>query len=87
MINMNKKTGVITTIIVVVLCSLIGRFAGHLVGKSMGENMSKSRQMREIDKFMENTAEYESGKVSGVLQKGYILNNKVIRPSMVKVAN
>lgn len=59
---MNKKTGVITTIIVVVLCSLIGRFAGHLVGKSMGENMSKSRQMREIDKFMENTAEYESGK-------------------------
>lgn len=37
--------------------------------------------------MMEDTAEYESGKVSGVLQKGYILNNKVIRPSMVKVAN
>ena len=37
--------------------------------------------------MMEDTTEYESGKVSGVLQKGYILNNKVIRPSMVKVAN
>ena len=30
--------------------------------------------------------EYESGKVSAVLQKGYKLNNKVIRPAMVKVA-
>ncbi|MEG0662905.1 MAG: nucleotide exchange factor GrpE [Anaerovoracaceae bacterium] len=29
----------------------------------------------------------ESGKVSQVLQKGYTLNGKVIRPSMVKVAN
>ncbi|MBR5516497.1 MAG: nucleotide exchange factor GrpE [Firmicutes bacterium] len=37
--------------------------------------------------MMEDSVEYESGKVSGVLQKGYILNNKVIRPSMVKVAN
>ena len=35
----------------------------------------------------EDSAEYESGKVTEVLQKGYILNNKVIRPSMVKVAN
>ena len=34
----------------------------------------------------EETAEYESGKVSGVMQKGYTLNGKVIRPSMVKVA-
>lgn len=34
----------------------------------------------------ENTAEYESGKVSCVLQKGYLLNTKVIRPAMVKVA-
>lgn len=33
----------------------------------------------------EETEEYESGKVSGVLQKGYTLNGKVIRPSMVKV--
>lgn len=35
----------------------------------------------------EDTEEYESGKVSGVMQKGYTLNGKVIRPSMVKVAN
>ena len=35
----------------------------------------------------EDSEEYESGKVTAVLQKGYLLNNKVIRPSMVKVAN
>ena len=35
----------------------------------------------------EDTDEYESGHVSAVLQKGYLLNKKVIRPSMVKVAN
>ena len=35
----------------------------------------------------EDSAEYESGKVSAVLQKGYMLNKRVIRPSMVKVAN
>lgn len=35
----------------------------------------------------EDTDEYDSGKVSGVLQKGYTLNGKVIRPTMVKVAN
>lgn len=34
----------------------------------------------------EETDEYESGTVSGVMQKGYTLNGKVIRPSMVKVA-
>lgn len=34
----------------------------------------------------EESGEYESGKVSGVMQKGYTLNGKVIRPSMVKVA-
>ena len=34
----------------------------------------------------ENSVEYESGKVTQVLQKGYLLNNKVIRPAMVKVA-
>ncbi len=33
----------------------------------------------------EETEEYESGKVSGVMQKGYTLNGRVIRPSMVKV--
>lgn len=34
----------------------------------------------------ENSAEYDSGKVTQVLQKGYLLNKKVIRPAMVKVA-
>lgn len=34
----------------------------------------------------EESDEYESGKVSKVMQKGYTLNNKVIRPSMVAVA-
>lgn len=37
--------------------------------------------------MMETSDRYESGKVSDVLQKGYTLNGKVIRPSMVKVAN
>ncbi len=35
----------------------------------------------------EETEEYESGKVSEVMQKGYTLKGKVIRPSMVKVVN
>lgn len=35
----------------------------------------------------EDTDQYESGKVSGVMQKGYTLNGKVIRPSMVRVAS
>lgn len=34
----------------------------------------------------EPAGEYESGTISVVLQKGYKLNNKVIRPAMVKVA-
>ncbi|HML36718.1 MAG TPA: nucleotide exchange factor GrpE [Bacillota bacterium] len=34
----------------------------------------------------ENSVEYESGKVTQVLQKGYLLNKKVVRPAMVKVA-
>ncbi len=37
--------------------------------------------------MMEDSAQYESGKVTCVLQRGYLLNNRVIRPSMVKVAN
>lgn len=36
--------------------------------------------------FMEENEEYESGKITEVLQKGYKLKDKVIRPSMVKVA-
>ena len=34
----------------------------------------------------ESKSSYESGKICDVIQKGYMLNNKVIRPSMVKVA-
>lgn len=34
----------------------------------------------------EDTEEYDSGKVSKELQKGYSLNGKVVRPSMVAVA-
>ena len=37
--------------------------------------------------MMEDTDKVESGKVSEVLQKGYTLNGRVVRPSMVKVAN
>lgn len=36
--------------------------------------------------LMEESDEYEEGKVTEVLQKGYILKDKVIRPAMVKVA-
>lgn len=36
--------------------------------------------------FMEESQEYESGKVIEVLQKGYMYKEKVIRPAMVKVA-
>ncbi len=35
---------------------------------------------------MEDTEEYESNKVSGVIRKGYMMKSKVLRPSMVKVA-
>jgi len=34
----------------------------------------------------ENSVEYKSGEVTQVLQKGYLLNKKIIRPAMVKVA-
>ena len=37
--------------------------------------------------MMEDTDKVESGKISEVLQKGYTLNGRVVRPSMVKVAN
>lgn len=36
--------------------------------------------------FMEESEEYEAGKVIEVLQTGYLLKEKVIRPAMVKVA-
>ncbi len=36
--------------------------------------------------FMEDSEEYDSGKVIEVIQTGYMLQDKVIRPAMVKVA-
>lgn len=36
--------------------------------------------------LMEDSEDWEEGIILGVLQKGYMLNDKVIRPSMVKVA-
>ena len=36
--------------------------------------------------FMEDSEEYDSGKVIEVIQTGYMLHDKVIRPAMVKVA-
>lgn len=36
--------------------------------------------------FMEESEDYDSGKVIEVLQTGYMLKDKVIRPAMVKVA-
>ena len=35
----------------------------------------------------DNNDEFESGQITNVLQKGYTLNKKVIRPSMVQVNN
>lgn len=37
--------------------------------------------------MMEDSDEVESGKISSVLQKGYMLNGRVIRAAIVKVAN
>lgn len=36
--------------------------------------------------FMEDSDEYEPGRVTEVIQKGYKLKEKVIRPTMVKVS-
>lgn len=37
--------------------------------------------------LMEDSEDYDEGKVTEVLQKGYKIKEKVVRPSMVKVAN
>ena len=52
--------------------------------KALGEDFDPTRHNAVM---AEDSEEYESGKVSKVLQKGYTLNGKVIRPSMVAVAN
>ena len=69
----------------------------ELIFKQLGDVLEKSG-LKEIEALgedfdpnlhnavmTEESEEYESGKVSGVLQKGYTLNGKVIRASMVKV--
>ncbi|MDR0571011.1 MAG: nucleotide exchange factor GrpE [Clostridiales Family XIII bacterium] len=49
----------------------------------LGEDFDPARHHAVM---MEEGGEYESGKVSAVLKKGYKLKEKVIRPAMVKVA-
>ncbi len=51
----------------------------NVLGEDFDPNFHNAAVMEESD-------EYESGKISGVIQKGYTLNGKVIRPPMVKVA-
>lgn len=50
------------------------------LGEDFDPNMHNAMLMADSD-------EYESGKVCEVLQKGYTLNGRVVRPAMVKVAN
>lgn len=49
---------------------------------ALGENFDPNMHSAVMT---EESEEYESGKVSKVLQKGYELNGRVIRPSMVAV--
>lgn len=51
--------------------------------KALGEEFDPNFHHAVI---MEESEEYESGKVIEVLQTGYLLKEKVIRPAMVKVA-
>ncbi|MSU02909.1 nucleotide exchange factor GrpE [Tissierella pigra] len=51
--------------------------------KSLGEDFNPNFHHAIL---MEENTEYDEGKISEVLQTGYILKDKVIRPSMVKVA-
>lgn len=50
---------------------------------SLGEEFDPNRHSAVMN---EDSDEYESGKVCKVLQKGYELNGRVIRPTMVSVA-
>ena len=57
--------------------------AGVAERKALGEEFDPNFHNAVM---MEETDKYESNKVSEVMQKGYTLNSRVIRPSMVKVA-
>lgn len=50
--------------------------------KALGEDFDPNKHHAVMT---EENPKYESGKVSEVIQKGYMLKEKVIRPSMVKV--
>ncbi len=76
-----------------------GFFKGILMISEQLLNMLNKNNVTEIESvgadfdpnfhhavFMEESEEYESGKVIEVLQKGYKYKEKVIRPAMVKVA-
>ncbi|MBQ6622504.1 MAG: nucleotide exchange factor GrpE [Mogibacterium sp.] len=58
--------------------------AGLAEVEALGEDFDPSKHNAVMT---EDSEEYDSGKVSKVLQKGYSLNKKVIRPAMVAVAN
>ena len=51
--------------------------------EALGEDFDPNKHSAVMN---EDSEEYESGKVCKVLQKGYELNGKVIRPTMVAVA-
>lgn len=52
--------------------------------KALGEDFNPNYHNAVM---MEDNDAYESGKVTNVMQKGYMLNKKVIRPAMVMVNN
>lgn len=51
--------------------------------ESLGEDFDPNYHHAVV---MEPSKEYKSGKITEVMQKGYCLKDRVIRPSMVKVA-
>lgn len=51
--------------------------------KSLGEDFDPNYHHAV---FAEESDEYQSGKIIEVLQKGYMLKDRILRPSMVKVA-
>ena len=51
--------------------------------KALGEDFDPNFHHAVV---MEPSAEYDSQKISEVMQKGYMIGEKVIRPAMVKVA-
>ena len=58
--------------------------AGLLEIKALGEDFDPNFHNAVMT---EDNPDFESGKITEVMQKGYLLNSKVIRPSMVKVNN